>query len=415
MSETTNKMPIPRPDLEIREEDRFAAEAVGKISGGIDADRVRLQIRERQELLKLIENGNLPVMPACPELTNANPGSPHTVIIEAMAWLLSQMGYRIDQIPDQNNVAFHNLFGVELRAARRAETVLKFTTNFPPPGGPNPTPVIITIPLGTQVSDKTGEFVFETTEEAGISASIGFVEVPARRTTAGHCLLAPNVLTTFVDQIAWVNTVTNRAAVDSGTENESIEAALERARQYQQRGERMVSDRDLENAITTEILDNSGIVRVFPRVKNGSFTEEPMLGYSTVVVATSNGFPVSDLIKQRIIALFEQLQGNQYFSIADVQFQNFNVSAEVVLNPGAQISVVRAEAEFQLEQFYATTRKNFGRPILRSEIIAVLESLPGVNYVKPQTGNRILIEPLNDTFISPWQIVKFGSLTLTES
>jgi hypothetical protein len=405
-------MSIPRPILEIRDEDRLAAEAIGMTSGGIDAARVEKQIRILRELLTLIASNQLPATPACPELTNANPSSAHTALLETFAWLLSGQSYRLNQIPDQNVIAFHNLFGNDLRAATPAETTLRFTTNFPPPS--NQPDIFINVPTGTQVSDASGEIVFETIAFGQINASIGFIEIRARRTHAGHCLLAPNVLTTLVDQIAWVNSVTNPSAIDSGTENESIASALERARQYQQRGERIVSDRDLENAIKTEILNNHGIVRVFPLVKNGQFSAEPQLGYSTVVVVTENGHPVDDVTKQRIVRLFDQLPGNQYVSISDPSFFEFDVAAQVRLAPSAQLPIVAAAIDQNLRTFYGVGRAQFGRPVLRSEIITVIEQTAGVDYVKAQSSERILIAPVADRALQPWQLAKVGQITITE-
>ncbi|MDQ4119855.1 MAG: baseplate J/gp47 family protein [Acidobacteriota bacterium] len=403
-------MPIPRPDLEIRDEDRLAAEAIGKTSGGITVERLTSQIREREQLRALIQSGNFPLSPTCPELTNANPSSPHVVFLEAMAWLLGQMAYRINQIPDQNTVAFHNLFGIELRPATRAETVLRFT--WTGVSG-------ISIPAGTQVSDAAETIVFETIGDVeGVIAAedngVGTIDVPARRTTGGHTLLAPNALATMIDQIAFVTSVTNPFAVDGGSSAETIDSGLERARQYQQRGERIVSDRDIENAITTEILSGAGIVRVFPFVKNGRFNDEPMLGYSTVVLTTANGFPVDDATKKQIAKLFEQLQGNQYFAIADAEFVTFNVAASVVLQPDAAIPIVAKEIDHNLREFYSVRRANFGRPILRSEILTEIENTTGVNYVHPQSANQILIAPTIDSFIYPWQLPKVGVVTIDE-
>ncbi|HEX8565419.1 MAG TPA: baseplate J/gp47 family protein [Pyrinomonadaceae bacterium] len=401
-------MQIPRPILEIRDEDRFAAEAIGKISGGIDVARIASQIRKLQELLKLIAGGNLPATPACPELTNANPSSAHTVLLEAIAWMLSQLAYLINQIPDQNVIAFHNLFGSEMREAKAATTVLRFTTNFPY-NGSNET--LITVPAGTEVSAASGKFVFKTLAEAQIQASVGFKDVPAERTITGATLLSPFVLTVINDALAWVNSVTNPFAIDSGSRAETVEEATERAVQFQRRGLRIVTNQDLEEAIVTEVFEGGGIARVFPFVKYGQFTESPQLGYSTVVIATSNGFPVSDALKLSVRELFEQLPGNQYFSIADPTFKTFDVAAQIQLSPGAQNTVVFAEIDQNLRAFYSVARQNFGRPIKRSEIIQIIENTRGVDFIK--TSGEILISPASDIELAPWELPFIGEIAIS--
>ena len=48
---------IKYPDLEIRNEDQLVAEAVARTSGALTTALVEAQIRERQEILKLIAAG----------------------------------------------------------------------------------------------------------------------------------------------------------------------------------------------------------------------------------------------------------------------------------------------------------------------------------------------------------------------
>ena len=135
---------IKYPDLEIRNEDQLAAEAVARTSGALTTALVEAQIRERQEMLTLIAAGLPP--PICPELTNANPSAPHTVLLEVMGWLLAQQAYRINKLPEQNFIAFANLFGIEQRTATGAQTTLTFTIDAP-------SGTTVTIPAASQIGD----------------------------------------------------------------------------------------------------------------------------------------------------------------------------------------------------------------------------------------------------------------------
>ncbi len=74
---------IPSPVLDARDEELIAAQAIARVSGGWTLDNVDKAIQTFRQLRDVIAAGNL--APVCPELTNANPSSPHTVLLEAMA------------------------------------------------------------------------------------------------------------------------------------------------------------------------------------------------------------------------------------------------------------------------------------------------------------------------------------------
>src|SRR5436853_2751015 len=147
-------MLIPSPNLDIRNEEQLAAEAIARVSGGLSVDRIDSQIETLRRLRSMVANGTL--APAvCPELTNANPSSPHTVILEAQAWLEAFIARRINQLPLRDAIEVHRLFKQELRVAAPAATTLRFSAA--PPNG-----VDVTIPAGTKAGTPDGGFVFST-------------------------------------------------------------------------------------------------------------------------------------------------------------------------------------------------------------------------------------------------------------
>ncbi|QQS31849.1 MAG: baseplate J/gp47 family protein [Acidobacteriota bacterium] len=395
---------IEYPQIEIRNAERFAAEAIAKVSGGLTPERVALQIEERRELLKLIEAGlNAPV---CPELTNANPSSPHTVILEAIAWALDQQAYRFNRVPEQNLIAFANLFGLDRRPATAAETVLRFTVD--PPADTD-----VTIPAETEVSTVDGRHVFQTTEAVTIPFGTPSGDVAARRTVTGRTLLSPDVLTTMIDNVAFVESVTNPNAIDDGTDLEPIPQTLERVRRYQRRGERLVSTRDLEDAIRDEALGGTGIVRAFPFVKNGEFGPQVnrLVGFTSIVVMTASGDPIDGPTRARVGQLLDQAVGNQFIYIVDPAFVTFNVAAAVRVYTGAPEGGVLTAIETNLRSFYAASKANFGRPILRSEIIAVIEGTEGVDRIVANDTD-ILGSPTVDTRLAEFQLPRLVEVTI---
>ncbi len=396
-------MPIEYLDLELRNEDQLAAEAIAHVSGPATVAIVDRQIEARRELRKLVEQGL--DTPLCPELTNANPASAHTVILEAVTWLLGQQRNAINKIPQQNLIAFANLFGIERRAATAAVTTLEFTVD--PPADTD-----VTIPEGTQVQTEDGRFVFETTEDLTIEYGDETGEVLAERTVAGHTLLSADVLTRLIDTPAYVEEATNPNAVDSGLELEPLDETLERVRRYQRRGERIVTARDLEEAILDEGLEGNGIVRVFPFVTNGDFASGvKTVGHTTAVVMTRTGELIDDTASTRIAALLDQVVGNQFVYVVDPDFVEFDIEFTVRLIAGALQSAVVASIETNLRNFYSASRERFGAPIYRSEIIAVVEGTPGVDRIESD-GVNILDAPLVDTRIAEYQIAKLEDVTI---
>lgn len=399
---------IEYPDLEIRNEDELAAQAIARTSGGLTAEIINAQIRERQEILKLIESGL--DAPVCPELTNANPSAPHTVLLEAFAWMLAQQAYRLNRVPEQNFVAFANIFGIMPRPATFAETILRFTVDAP-------INTAVNIPAETQVSDAEGKYVFETVTDLSIPSGQMTGEVTARRSVAGQILLSSNILTELIDPIAFVEAVTNPSAIDSGTELEALSSTLDRVNRYQRRGERIVSVRDLEEAILDEALDGNAIVRAFPFVKNGEFPNatEPTRrkpGHTTIVVMTKNGEKIDALMRLKITTVLAQAVGNQFIYLVDPYFLDFNVEFKVRLISGLPQGAILTAIENNLRNFYAPSREQFGRPILRSEIIAVVEGTGGVDRIETQNNTEILETPSFDTKLTEFQLPRLNDVTI---
>ena len=53
----------------------------------------------------------------CPEWTSTEPGDPGIALIEIMAYLVDQLVYRLNQVPDRLYTEFLNMVGVQRRAA----------------------------------------------------------------------------------------------------------------------------------------------------------------------------------------------------------------------------------------------------------------------------------------------------------
>lgn len=395
---------IPSPVIEIRDEEQLAAQGIGRVSGPHTVEMIDFQRERLLRLRALVESGSLG-QPVCPELSNANPSSTHTALAEAMAWMIGQLGRKLNFLPRQVEVAFANLFRIGLREATPARTVIEFTV-APPPD------VDVVIPAGTQVSTEDGLFIFETIEALTILFGDPSGQVEAQRTLAGETTLAPNVLIRMVDPVAWVEGVHNPQAISSGSNDEQVIEALERARNYQQRGERIVSTRDIETALLDDALLSNGIVRAFPFVRGSDFLNQ-RVGHTTVVVMTKTGDPIDANARIAINAILEQLVGHQFVYIVDPFYVSFDVSAKVKLNTNAVQAATLVAIETRLRNFYAASRANFGRPISPSEVIAEIEGTPGVDRIIEQPNGAILASPNGSVKLNPWELPKLVGVNLT--
>ncbi|MGB7923456.1 MAG: baseplate J/gp47 family protein [Pyrinomonadaceae bacterium] len=393
---------IPAPDLDLRDEEAFAAEAISLVSDSLTTARIDRQIEILRQLRARVEAGEL--MPVTKELTNANTASPHTVLAEHFSWQLAQQARNINQLPVRDMIEFHRLFGIELREATQATTTLRFTTS----GSFSHS---VTIPSGTRVTTEDDAYIFETTVELVIVPHTATGDVAARRTVAGETYLLANTLTHLAAASSDITSVTNPAEVDSGSDAETVEEALQRARNYQRRAGRLVSAQDITDAIFEDVLHGNGIVKTFPFVKDGDWSQS-FAGHTTVVVMTQQGAAVSDEIKLAIGTILQQAIGNQFIYVKNPTYVDFNVSASVRLNGLTAQQAVFTAIENNLRSFYAATAENFGRPILRGEIIAKIEQTSGVDRIVAQPSSDILAAPLVDVVIAPYEIPRLVTVTL---
>lgn len=394
---------IPTPVLDGRDEEQIAAEMIARVSGGLTLAAVDKGIAVWLRLREMVEAGGLPV-PACPELSNANPSSPHTALLEAMALLAAFQSFKLNLLPEKVKIEFHQLFGAERRDAMPATTTLRFTSGAPAGLG-------VTVPQGTLVADESGAYVFATDEELFIPDGEPTGDVTATRTEGGALALAPGTLTSLSDPVAFVAGVTNPEAVDSGADAESVESALARARNYQRRAERIVTARDLEEAILEEVLLGNGVVRAFPQVKDADW-QTPRAGYTTVVVMTKAGGAVGAEKKAAISSLLSQAVGAPFIYVKDPVFGDFQIEADILVDSFTTQAAVVAAVRANLGAFYAPSDGNFGRSILRSEIIAVIEGTPGVKRIEPQGGGEILAAPLADIALAPYELPRVTEITI---
>lgn len=111
---------------------------------------------------QLVDDAKRLVQQRCPEWTDHNVSDPGVTLIETFAYMVDQLLYRLNRVPDRNYVRFLELVGVRLFPPSAAEADVTFWLS-------GPQPEAVTIAEGTECATlRTGtedEIVFTVTEE----------------------------------------------------------------------------------------------------------------------------------------------------------------------------------------------------------------------------------------------------------
>jgi predicted phage baseplate assembly protein len=110
----------------------------------------------------LVDDAKRMVQQRCPEWTDHNVSDPGVTLIETFAFMMDQLLYRLNRVPDRLYVAFLDLIGVALLPPTAAAAEVTFWLS-----APQPDPV--TVPVGAEVSTQRTErddaLVFESVQE----------------------------------------------------------------------------------------------------------------------------------------------------------------------------------------------------------------------------------------------------------
>ena len=103
----------------------------------------------------LVDDAKRLVQQRCPEWTDHNVSDPGVTLIEAFAYMVDQLLYRLNQVPDRHYMKFLDLLGVQLFPATAARTDVTFWLS-------SPQSAEIVVPAGTMVSTPRGEATQQT-------------------------------------------------------------------------------------------------------------------------------------------------------------------------------------------------------------------------------------------------------------
>ncbi|MFG2147094.1 putative baseplate assembly protein [Streptomyces sp. NPDC048696] len=117
---------------------------------------------------QLVDEAKRYVQQRAPEWTDHNVSDPGVTLIETFAYLVDQLLYRLNRVPDKNYTAFLDLLGIRLFPPAAAFAEVDFWLSAPQPD-------TVILPAGTEVTTADGEsedpVVFATTRELRILPS----------------------------------------------------------------------------------------------------------------------------------------------------------------------------------------------------------------------------------------------------
>lgn len=117
---------------------------------------------------QLVDEAKRYVQQRAPEWTDHNVSDPGVTLIETFAYLVDQLLYRLNRVPDKNYTAFLDLLGIRLFPPAAAAAEVDFWLSAPQPDA-------VTLPAATEVTTADGDaeepVVFATTNELRIVPS----------------------------------------------------------------------------------------------------------------------------------------------------------------------------------------------------------------------------------------------------
>jgi len=194
--------------------------------------------------------------------------------------------------------------------------------------------------------------------------------------------------------------VTNPISATGGTEAETMEHA------------RMVAPETVRStwkAVTK--ADYLALCEAFPGVAKAQIldlNDDPTLRVYTVriIIAPEGGGLASPSLKAALLAFLEaRRMVTVEVTLDDPVYRAVPVQADLYTYPGERADEVRQRAEIALSEYFAFERQVFGQAVYHSDLVALLDGVPGVSHVT-------LRQPEGDVVLGARELATLGTVTL---
>lgn len=333
-------------------------------------------------------------------------GHTEVVILEAKALMLAELIYTLNQLPDAVTDAVIGLYGLTIDVGAPPSASFEFTTSAADS---------VTVPAGTRVTviyNTSDGLDFLTNTDllipAGGAATV--VATAVENTASLNGTTISGLTVELVDAILAVDTVDLVGPIGGGRSAEAQTA-------YRQRGanlfRRLTETLVLAPHFTSAALEDPAVTRAttIDNYNGVSGTPGTQPGHVSVAVAGPGGVALT--VDQRT-ALLASLTAKAYAGLAvhviSPTVTPVNVTATIVLTPGANAAAVIAAVKTTLEAYLNPDAWAWGGTVYRNELIAIIDGVPGVARV------GTLTTPATDFALSGVApLADAGTLTITSA
>jgi predicted phage baseplate assembly protein len=235
---------------------------------------------------------------------------------------------------------------------------------------------------------------------AGTSIRIEYLETPGSGGNLAPGLIRSVVTPIMVGGLPVRLTVTNPIAVTGGEDPETIDEARRQAPAELRSLWKAVTKKDYEALV----VGFPGVAKV--RVPDRNDCTNIRYYQVNIAVAPAGGGRPSPLLLQELNAFLETRKVITIeVRLFEPIYRPVDVDAEVFVMVGEELSTVRSRAEQAVRDFFSFERVGFGQVVYFSDLVALLDGIPGVSHVR-------LHHPAADRLLGQGEIPTLGVLQL---
>lgn len=328
------------------------------------------------------------------------PAQVERLLIDVIAYRENLLRIGIQEAAKQNLVEYARfpmldylgeLVGVARLPAQSARTIIQISVE-------ETQTFDILIPTGTRVETKDGRFIFATSANATIEAGQTSIEATAvsEASGAGANGYMAGEINNLVDPIGYIASAVNVSVSMGGTDEESDDRLRERIKgapeSFSNAGSKgaykfwaMSAHQDIVDVAVMSL--SPGEVNIYPLTKTGN-PPDTTLDLVAATVNAEKRRPLTDLVN--------------VLSPAEMDFE---VLANVTLYANADTETASAQIQANLAAYVDFMKAALGRDVVRSQIIARINSVYGVYKTE-------LISPAEDTVLNEYEWANCTGVTI---
>ena len=235
---------------------------------------------------------------------------------------------------------------------------------------------------------------------AGATIEVSYLVTLGARGNLGPGLVTQVLTPLYLNGALVSLTVTNSSPATGGADRESLDQARRQA---------PAELRTIWKAVTKE--DYKALAEGFPGVAKAQVLDAndcPTIRYYSVQLAIAprgGGLP-SPLLKAELASFLEARKVvTVELNLADPVYKEIHLGAEVYAFAVEDLALVRSRIEAALADFFAFDRVAFGQAVHVSDLVALLDGVRGVSYMR-------LFTPQVDVILRPGEIPVLGNVQL---